>query len=104
MAEQTYEYGYKYGIMLAEYYYQTWQLVGPPFPWPRTTSDIPQFVEDCLPGMHFAIYRRVREQALSDGVPREDLNNVFIPRTVIEGVEDGFRTRFTQLLQEFVRR
>jgi hypothetical protein len=102
MEEKPYEDGYKNGVAFAEYHFSMWQDdQGPPFPWPRMASDVREFIEDCLPMMNLAFSARMAQDAREAGLDPEYLP---IPRALIKGVEDGYRARLTELLNEFVRR
>ena len=93
------KYGYEEGISFAEYHFKTWQDDGPPFPWPRTVSNVREFVEECLKRVRIVFLKEWAQDARERG-----LNPDYIPiEALMEGLNDGYRTRFTELLNKFIK-
>lgn len=98
----SYADGHRDGRAFAEHHFNLWQdREGPPFAWPRGSSDIGEFVEDCVPRMHLVLQRKLASDARAAGISLDDLA---IPRDFIRGVEEGYRTRLTELVRGFVQR
>jgi len=68
------------------------------------TSEVRGFVEECLPMMRLAFNARLQQDALAAGISREELPYLPIPRALIEGVDEGYRARLSELLNEFLKR
>jgi hypothetical protein len=100
--EASYEDGYNDGSAFAEYHYSMWQdAKGPPIPWPGTISGIGLFINVCLPMMKKTLRAKIASDAAEAGYDPTDL---IIPPTYIKGIEDGYRTRLTELLNAFLIR
>lgn len=105
MEEKPYQDGYKKGVEYANYHFGKWQdQDGPPFPWPRGASEVQEFVEQCVPMMKLVFCAMVVDEARRAGVKPEDLPYIYIPRKFLSGIEDGYRARLTELLNQFLRR
>ncbi len=105
MAEKAYEDGYERGVEYANYHFGMWQdQEGPPFPWPRVASEVRGFIEECVPIMMQVFWAMAKEDAIRAGVSPENLPYIYMPREFLSDIEDGYRARLTELLNEFLRR
>ncbi|MEK6751376.1 MAG: hypothetical protein AABZ00_03840 [Chloroflexota bacterium] len=102
MKDKDYEDGYKEGVSFAEQDFCRWEEGVPPSPWPRMASDVQGFVENSLRMMRIIFSQNIAEDALKEGMDPKYIPYIPIPRALIEGQDNGYRARLTELLNKFV--
>jgi len=98
----SYADGYQQGNAIADHHFYLWQdAKGPPFPWPQGHAEISTFIESCLPMMHTVVAAKIARDARETGI---DPGDIAIPRSYLEGLETGYRSHLTELLQQLFLR
>ncbi len=88
--EDPFEGGFQAGVKFADHYMQSIMDLGAtPYPWPVAPADVPRFVDEMTPSAM---------DVFNEGMQASTSRPMAVPLAVLQGVEQGFRTRFHALV------